>query len=183
MAAASLHVESSSSSAHQSLCSACFTLTISTDPPYPPPISRPYLFHLSLRNGQRRRRINPNLPRSGQPPLALRPARPPRVPPVGEPEEPGAIRYVCPTAPASKQGPCESTTPETRDLAMQNAILTLRQTDVHRLTNMCFKKCVTSVGSGGLASKEQSCMQNCVDRFMDSNLAVLKHLDQLRASQ
>lgn len=57
------------------------------------------------------------------------------------------------------------------------------QADVHRLTNMCFKKCVTSISGGGLVTKEQGCMQSCVDRFMDSNLAVLKHLEQLRASQ
>ncbi|ETN40788.1 uncharacterized protein HMPREF1541_05068 [Cyphellophora europaea CBS 101466] len=44
-------------------------------------------------------------------------------------------------------------------------------------------KCVTSISGGGLVTKEQGCMQSCVDRFMDSNLAVLKHLEQLRASQ
>ena len=32
-------------------------------------------------------------------------------------------------------------------------------------------------------SKENSCMTNCVNRFMDSNLAVLKHLERMRASQ
>jgi import inner membrane translocase subunit TIM8 len=55
---------------------------------------------------------------------------------------------------------------------------------VHELTETCFKKCITSsISSGKLAGKEESCIQNCVERFMDSNLAVLKHLEQLRAAQ
>lgn len=54
---------------------------------------------------------------------------------------------------------------------------------VHLLTETCFKKCIPSVSGGKLASKEESCMRNCVERFMDSNLAVLKHLETLRASQ
>jgi len=55
---------------------------------------------------------------------------------------------------------------------------------VHELTETCFKKCITSsISSGKLAGKEETCMQNCVERFMDSNLAVLKHLERLRAHQ
>jgi mitochondrial import inner membrane translocase subunit TIM8 len=55
---------------------------------------------------------------------------------------------------------------------------------VHELTETCFKKCITgSISSGKLASKEESCIQNCVERFMDSNLAVLRHLEHLRAGQ
>ncbi|KIW16630.1 hypothetical protein PV08_03818 [Exophiala spinifera] len=58
------------------------------------------------------------------------------------------------------------------------------QKTVHELTEMCFKKCITgSISSGKLASKEESCMSNCVNRFMDSNLAVLQHLEKLRAQQ
>lgn len=54
---------------------------------------------------------------------------------------------------------------------------------VHQLTEMCFKKCVSSVSGGKLAGKEESCVENCVGRFFDSNLAVLKHLEQLRYNQ
>ncbi|KAK4941693.1 Mitochondrial import inner membrane translocase subunit tim8 [Elasticomyces elasticus] len=58
------------------------------------------------------------------------------------------------------------------------------QKTVHELTEVCFKKCISgSISSGKLASKEESCMSNCVNRFMDSNLAVLKHLETLRANQ
>lgn len=58
------------------------------------------------------------------------------------------------------------------------------QKTVHDLSETCFKKCITSsITTGKLASREESCMTNCVERFMDSNLAVLKHLETLRAHQ
>jgi len=58
------------------------------------------------------------------------------------------------------------------------------QKTVHDLSETCFKKCITSsITTGKLASREESCMTNCVEGFMDSNLAVLKHLETLRAHQ
>ena len=54
---------------------------------------------------------------------------------------------------------------------------------VHNLTDICFKKCITGkITTGKLASGEESCTQNCVERYLDSNLAVLKHLEQLKGS-
>ncbi|KAI9697958.1 MAG: Mitochondrial import inner membrane translocase subunit tim8 [Candelina mexicana] len=45
----------------------------------------------------------------------------------------------------------------------------------------CWKKCVTSrISSGKLDRGEESCMANCVDRFFDANMTVLKHLEALR---
>ncbi|KAF7514291.1 hypothetical protein GJ744_000061 [Endocarpon pusillum] len=58
------------------------------------------------------------------------------------------------------------------------------QSTVHDLTERCFKRCITgSLSAGKLTSKEEVCMQNCVERFMDTSLAVLKHLETLRAGQ
>ncbi|OJD10704.1 hypothetical protein AJ78_08364 [Emergomyces pasteurianus Ep9510] len=55
------------------------------------------------------------------------------------------------------------------------------QSNVHQLTDMCWKKCVTGKVSGGtLDRNEESCAQNCVDRWIDTSTAVLKHLDKLR---
>lgn len=46
---------------------------------------------------------------------------------------------------------------------------------------MCFKKCITSkISSGKLDRYEEPCMQNCVDRYMDANMVVIKHLEQMR---
>ncbi|KAF2773514.1 hypothetical protein EJ03DRAFT_323468 [Teratosphaeria nubilosa] len=56
------------------------------------------------------------------------------------------------------------------------------QSTVHSLTDTCFRKCITSrISSGKLDRTEEPCMQNCVDRFMDANLTVIKNLEQMRA--
>jgi mitochondrial import inner membrane translocase subunit TIM8 len=73
------------------------------------------------------------------------------------------------------------------------------QATVHSLTDMCFKKsvsmlfplamkianmknrCVTSkISAGKLDRSEEPCMQNCVDRYMDANMTVIRHLEQMR---
>lgn len=52
---------------------------------------------------------------------------------------------------------------------------------VHHLADVCWKKCVTGkISSGRLDRAEETCAQNCVERWMDANLAVLKHLETLR---
>ncbi|KEF61843.1 uncharacterized protein A1O9_03414 [Exophiala aquamarina CBS 119918] len=56
--------------------------------------------------------------------------------------------------------------------------------NTHSLAEICFKKCITSsITSGKMAGKEETCMSNCVNRWYDSNLQILKHLETLRASQ
>jgi len=55
------------------------------------------------------------------------------------------------------------------------------QATVHTLTDLCWKKCVTSrISSTKLDGYEESCMQNCVDRFVDSQTTIVKHLETLR---
>jgi len=52
---------------------------------------------------------------------------------------------------------------------------------VHTLTDMCFKKTITgSFKSGKLDRNEEASVQNCVDRFMDANMLVIKNLEQMR---
>ena len=54
---------------------------------------------------------------------------------------------------------------------------------IHSLTDICFRKCITSkISSGKLDRYEEPCMQNCVDRFMDANYVVLKELEKMRSS-
>ncbi|CZR60008.1 probable mitochondrial import inner membrane translocase subunit TIM8 [Phialocephala subalpina] len=58
------------------------------------------------------------------------------------------------------------------------------QQSVHSLTDICWRKCVTgTIRSGKLEKNEESCAQNCVDRFLDANFLVIKHLDTMRNSQ
>ncbi|PMD65152.1 uncharacterized protein K444DRAFT_608827 [Hyaloscypha bicolor E] len=55
------------------------------------------------------------------------------------------------------------------------------QQSVHSLTDICWKKCVTGTIRGGKLDKnEETCAQNCVDRFLDANMTVIKHLDNMR---
>jgi len=55
------------------------------------------------------------------------------------------------------------------------------QQSVHNLTDICWKKCVTgSIRSGKLEKAEETCAQNCVDRFLDGNFTVIKHLEAMR---
>ncbi|KAF1346820.1 Tim10/DDP family zinc finger-domain-containing protein [Delphinella strobiligena] len=57
------------------------------------------------------------------------------------------------------------------------------QQSIHSLTDTCFRKCITSkISSGKLDRYEEPCMQNCVDRFMDANMTVLRHLEQMRTT-
>lgn len=64
------------------------------------------------------------------------------------------------------------------------SVADIRLPAVHELTERCFKRCITgSISGGKLTGKEEGCMQNCVERFMDTNLAVLKHLETLRGAQ
>lgn len=52
---------------------------------------------------------------------------------------------------------------------------------VHNLTDVCWRKCITgNIRSGKLEKNEDSCMQNCVERFMDANFTVIKHLETMR---
>ncbi|CCH44938.1 Mitochondrial import inner membrane translocase subunit TIM8 [Wickerhamomyces ciferrii] len=48
------------------------------------------------------------------------------------------------------------------------------QTSIHQFTNLCFKKCVKSIGDGQLNSNEESCLNNCVNRFLDTNIRVVQ---------
>ncbi|MCJ1406495.1 Mitochondrial import inner membrane translocase subunit tim8 [Ptychographa xylographoides] len=53
---------------------------------------------------------------------------------------------------------------------------------ISNLTDTCWKKCIGSrISAGKLDRTEESCAANCVDRFMDTQMSILKHLEELRA--
>ncbi|KAI9811812.1 MAG: Mitochondrial import inner membrane translocase subunit tim8 [Phylliscum demangeonii] len=67
------------------------------------------------------------------------------------------------------------------DNEMQKARL---QGVVHAMTERCWKKCMPSgskISSGKLERGEESCLQNCVDRYLDASNTVLKHLETMRS--
>ncbi|KAJ5231986.1 hypothetical protein N7468_004942 [Penicillium chermesinum] len=56
------------------------------------------------------------------------------------------------------------------------------QQAVHNLNEICFKKCVTGkITSGALDRSEETCAQNCVERWVDSQMSVLKQLGSMRS--
>ncbi|KAK9475893.1 mitochondrial import inner membrane translocase subunit TIM8 [Lipomyces japonicus] len=51
------------------------------------------------------------------------------------------------------------------------------QTNVHTFTDLCFKKCITApVTDHGLTTTEASCMNNCVNRYLDANVQVVQFI-------
>ncbi|KAI9757764.1 MAG: Mitochondrial import inner membrane translocase subunit tim8 [Lichina confinis] len=58
------------------------------------------------------------------------------------------------------------------------------QSTIHVLTGMCFDKCVTGkISSNQLDRNEDPCLRNCLNRFLDANLSILKHLERLRKTE
>ncbi|KAH7122684.1 Tim10/DDP family zinc finger-domain-containing protein [Dendryphion nanum] len=57
------------------------------------------------------------------------------------------------------------------------------QATVHSLTDTCFSKCIGAgpVKKGALDKYEEPCMRQCVDRFLDANLVVIKELEKFKS--
>jgi import inner membrane translocase subunit TIM8 len=52
---------------------------------------------------------------------------------------------------------------------------------IHELNSVCFKKCITGrMSQGTLTGGEDTCMKNCVDRYMDANMMIIKNLEKMR---
>ncbi|KAL4902454.1 hypothetical protein BDW74DRAFT_158616 [Aspergillus multicolor] len=57
----------------------------------------------------------------------------------------------------------------------------LIQQNVHHLADLCWKKCITSKATSGRLDKtEETCAMNCVERWLDTNNSVLKHLQTMQ---
>ncbi|RWS05612.1 mitochondrial import inner membrane translocase subunit Tim8-like protein [Dinothrombium tinctorium] len=77
------------------------------------------------------------------------------------------------------------------DKDLQEFILAERQkaqfqAQVHRLNSICWDKCVTDKPSSKLDSRTEACLSNCVDRFIDTSLAITQrfaNIIQKQASQ
>jgi len=77
--------------------------------------------------------------------------------------------------------PLPPSLPSSPPIQLSTAIMLTTPPAIHTLTDTCWKKCITArISSGKLDRSEESCVANCVDRFMDANMAILKHLEELR---
>ncbi len=56
-----------------------------------------------------------------------------------------------------------------------------KKSAVHSITDRCWSKCITGrISSGNLESGEEKCAANCVERFLDLNVSVVRQLRVVR---
>ncbi|AGO10381.1 AaceriABL074Cp [[Ashbya] aceris (nom. inval.)] len=54
------------------------------------------------------------------------------------------------------------------------------QMSIHQFTNLCFKNCIHSVQSADLSAQENQCLKDCVNRFLDTNIRIVKGLQSIQ---
>ncbi|CAH02107.1 Tim8 [Kluyveromyces lactis] len=54
------------------------------------------------------------------------------------------------------------------------------QMSIHQFTNLCFKNCISNVQNADLSSQEEQCLNNCVNRFLDTNIRIVKGLQSIQ---
>ncbi|EJC98700.1 uncharacterized protein FOMMEDRAFT_113891 [Fomitiporia mediterranea MF3/22] len=54
------------------------------------------------------------------------------------------------------------------------------QQAVHNFTSTCWDKCVTGTPSTRFSRSEETCLSNCVERFLDSSIFLVKSLERQR---
>lgn len=52
------------------------------------------------------------------------------------------------------------------------------QATVHDMTDRCWKTCVQGSISSKFSRSEAACLENCVDRFLDSSIYIVKQIEQ-----
>lgn len=53
------------------------------------------------------------------------------------------------------------------------------QMSIHQFTNMCFSNCILSINNSELSAQENQCLTNCVNRFLDTNIRIVKGLQNI----
>ena len=59
----------------------------------------------------------------------------------------------------------------------ENARMRLHQS-IHQFTDLCWEKCITKISGNRLSSSEETCIVNCVERFVDTSLYIVKKLEE-----
>lgn len=54
------------------------------------------------------------------------------------------------------------------------------QLSIHQFTNTCFKQCIPSINNADLSAQEEQCLSNCVNRFLDTNIRIVKGLQSIQ---
>ncbi|CAH2449011.1 Mitochondrial intermembrane space protein [Komagataella phaffii CBS 7435] len=74
----------------------------------------------------------------------------------------------------------ESSKKEIMQFVQQETSKSKVQMSIHQFTDLCFKKCITSIKSNQLSSAEEDCMANCLNRFLDTNIKVVSQLQNMQ---
>ncbi|KAJ3557439.1 hypothetical protein NP233_g11741 [Leucocoprinus birnbaumii] len=54
------------------------------------------------------------------------------------------------------------------------------QSSIHQLTSTCWDKCITGTPGTSFSRSEESCLVNCVERFMDTSLYLVNQIHNKR---
>ncbi|BGP54862.1 hypothetical protein JCM8202_003370 [Rhodotorula sphaerocarpa] len=52
------------------------------------------------------------------------------------------------------------------------------QSQIHTFTDTCWDLCIKGAPGARFSRGEEACLSNCVDRFLDSSLFIVKFLEQ-----
>ncbi|TIB97312.1 hypothetical protein E3Q18_02679 [Wallemia mellicola] len=74
----------------------------------------------------------------------------------------------------------EATQRELNSFVEQEQAKAKLQSSTHTFTEMCWNKCITGSIGSRFSRGEETCLVNCVDRFLDTSLYIVKALDQQR---
>ncbi|KAI9742035.1 MAG: Mitochondrial import inner membrane translocase subunit tim8 [Cirrosporium novae-zelandiae] len=58
------------------------------------------------------------------------------------------------------------------------------QQTIHSLTDMCWNKCITgNINGQMLSGSEETCLRNCVERFIDGANVIVGHVTRMQQQQ
>ncbi|KAG5683905.1 hypothetical protein PVAND_013164 [Polypedilum vanderplanki] len=72
--------------------------------------------------------------------------------------------------------------PELQEFLMVEKQRAQVNAQIHEFNDICWDKCIDKPGSK-LDSKTEACLNNCVDRFIDTSLLITNRLAQLLQKQ
>ncbi|KAI9479456.1 Tim10/DDP family zinc finger protein, partial [Coemansia mojavensis] len=70
----------------------------------------------------------------------------------------------------------QATQKELQSFVEAEAAKSQLQNTIHEFTSRCWEKCIFDAKSNQLSSKESTCLQNCVGRFLDTSVFIVKRL-------
>jgi import inner membrane translocase subunit TIM8 len=62
-------------------------------------------------------------------------------------------------------------------LESENARMRLQQS-IQTFTDLCWDKCITKISGSHLSSADEACLTNCVERFLDTSMFIVKRVEE-----